>query len=216
MTTEMKVPTLKECYELFDQYKVPGTIRAHCGMVFQVATSLAQQLIQQGYTLNLEIVKPFALLHDFMKVVVLERLDSPPYNYKPSAEELEMHKTLRAKYKGHSETFVTNIILKEKYPAFAQLFLELDGITANPNAKVCEETRFIHYVDWRVLGNKVVPLKQRMEYIHERYGHWFQKKGINWPEAQRGQYEYEENIFHYLSYTADELDKHIQLQEVVN
>ena len=152
MNKPMNVPTLQECYELFDQYKVPGTVRAHCGMVFQVATFLAEQLIQKGHLLDLRIIKPFALLHDFMKAVVLERLDGPPYNYKPTKEEIEMHEALRAKYKGHSETYVTNLLLKEKYPEFAQLFLELDEVTAHPHALVCEETKFIHYVDWRVLG----------------------------------------------------------------
>ena len=126
MAHKMNVPTLQECYELFDRYKVPGTVRAHCGMVYQVASSLAQQLIKQGYPLRLEIVKPFALLHDFMKAVVLERLDGPPYNYKPTAEEMEMHAQLRAKYTGHSETYVAHQILQEKYPEFASLFLQLD------------------------------------------------------------------------------------------
>ena len=129
---------------------------------------------------------------------------------KATKEEIEMHEALRAKYTGHSETYVTNLLLKEKYPEFAQLFLELDEVTAHPHASVCEETKFIHYVDWRVLGNKVVPLKQRMEYIYDRYKQWIAKKGINWKEAQQEQYDYEKKIFQHLSYPADELDKDIE------
>lgn len=201
----MNVPSITECYALFDQYKVPGTIRAHCGGVFQLAVFLAQKLIARGYPLRLEVVKPFALLHDFMKAVVLERLDGPPYNYKPTPEEVEMHYQLRAKYQGRSETDVTSILLNQKYPEFAHLFLELSKLTKNPHAAVCHETKFIHYVDWRVLGNEVVPLPQRMKYIYQRYGDWLQRNNINWEESKQEQFAYEQQLFAHLPFTAEEL-----------
>lgn len=207
----MKTPTLQHCQELFGQYKVPGTVKEHCKTVHKVAAFLAEELIKKGYPLRLDIVKPFSLLHDFMKAVVLERLTDPPYNYQPSKEETEMHQKLREQYKGHSETYVTYLLLKEEFPEFAQLFLELDELTRNPQAVVSEETRFIHYVDWRVLGNKVVPLTQRMNYIYERYGQWIQKRGIDWKEVQQEQYDYERKLFNHLPFGAEELGGKINL-----
>ena len=67
----MKLPTFPHCQELFDKYKAPGTVKEHCKTVHKVAVFLAEELVKQGYPLNIEIVKPFSLLHDFMKAVVL-------------------------------------------------------------------------------------------------------------------------------------------------
>ncbi len=207
----MNLPTLQHCQELFEQYKVPGTVKEHCKTVHKVAIFLAGELQREGYPIKVEVIAPFSLLHDFMKAVVLERLTDPPYNYQPTPDEVQMHQKLREQYKGHSETYVTYLLLKEEFPEFAHLFLELDGLTRNPKAEVSEETRFIHYVDWRVLGNKVVPLAQRMNYIYERYGHWIRKRNINWEDVQQEQYDYERKLFNHLLFTAEELGEKINL-----
>lgn len=207
----MNIPTIQQCYELFQEYRVPATVRTHCETVFKTASFLAEKLIQNNYPLNLNIIKSFALLHDFMKAVVLERLTDPPYNYKPSPEEVQMHQHLRRQYKSMSETKVAYLILKEKYPQFAQLFLELDQLTKNHHAKVQQETKFVHYVDWRVLGNKVVPLTKRMEYIYERYGHWIKEKNIDWQAAKQEQYSYEQNLFKHLPFPPEQLTNLVSL-----
>ncbi len=204
----MNLPTLLQCQELFEKYKVPaGTVKIHCETVNKVAVFLAQELVKRKYPLRPEIIKPFSLLHDFMKVVVLERLTNPPYNYKPTEEEVQMHQKLREKYKGLSETKVAYLILKEKYPEFAALFLELDELTRNPRAPVREETKFIHYVDWRVMGNSIVPLQERMAYIWQRYGPWIRKQGIDWEASRQEQRAYEAKIFKLLPYQPEELGR---------
>ena len=207
----MKTPTLAQCYALFDQYQVPGTVRAHCNAVFHVASYLAQELEKSEYPLNMEIVKPFALLHDFMKAVVLEKLTDAPYNYNPTAAEAAMHQRLRQQYLGKSETYAAYSILKEEFPEFANLFQELDELTRNPDAVVSEETKFIHYVDWRVLGNKIVPLQERIEYIFKKYGKWIQKNNIDWEATQQEQFDYEQQIFKHLPFTPEELARQVTL-----
>ncbi len=207
----MKTPTLPQCYALFDEYHVPGTIRTHCNAVFQVTSFLAEKLVESEYPLKVEIVKPFALLHDFMKAVVLERLTDPPYNYTPTAAEAAMHQRLRTQYAGKSETFAAYSILNQEYPEFAALFLELDELIRNPNATVSEETKFIHYVDWRVLGNKIVPLKERIEYIFQKYGKWITQKNIDWKTVQQEQFDYEQQIFKHLAFTPEELAQQVSL-----
>lgn len=201
----MNFPTPPQCQDLFHQYKVPGTVRIHCETVHKVAVFLAEKLIEKGYPLDLAIIKPFSLLHDFMKAVVLERLDSPPYNYAPTAEEVAMHHQLRQQFAGKSETEAASLLLRGHYPEFADLFQELDRLTHDPTTSVHEETRFIHYVDWRVLGNKVVPLKERMTYIYQRYGKWIRRNKIDWPATQKEQQQYEKKIFKLLPFTAEEL-----------
>ena len=201
----MKTPSFPECHELFEQYKVPKTVQIHCQTVHKTAVFVAEKLVKKGYPLRLDIIKPFSLLHDFMKAVVLERLDSPPYNYTPTKEEMEMHQKMRNQYVGKSETYVAHLILKEKYPEFARLFLELDTLTHNPSAAVSEETKFIHYVDWRILGNKVVSLAERMDYIYGRYGKWIIKNNIDWNASKQEQFDYEQKLFKHLPFKPDEL-----------
>ncbi len=207
----MDTPTIPECEDLFNQYKVPGTVRSHCQTVLQVASFLADELHKKNYPLDSSTVKPFALLHDFMKAVVLERLTDPPYNYQPTTEEIEMHQKLRKQYPNMSETKVTYLLLKDKYPQFAQLFLELDELTRNPQVQVSEEAKFIHYVDWRVLHNKVVPMSERLEYIYNRYGTWIKARNIDWQATKQEQFEYEQKIFKHLSFKPDELHLQIKL-----
>ncbi len=207
----MKLPSIEECNELFEEYKVPGTIREHCKAVHTVAIFLTQELIKNDYPLDIKVVEPFSYLHDFMKAVVLENLTDPFYNYHPTKEEVEMHQKLRFKYEGLSETFVTYLILKEKYPEFAKLFLELDQLTQNPQAQVREESKFIHYVDWRILSNKIVSLKERMDYIHQRYGDWMKKKKINWEKTKEEQYAYEQKLFKNLPFLPLQLSEKISI-----
>ena len=207
----MILPTLSDCHALFTQYQVPGTVRVHCQTVHTVAVFLAEKLTEQDYLLDLKVIHSFSLLHDFMKAVVLERLDGPPYNYMPTPAEVQMHQKLRQQYAGKSETYVAYLILKEKYPEFAQLFLELDELTQNPHRLVHEETKFIHYVDWRVLGNKVVPLSERMVYIYQRYGTWIEKKKIDWEATKQEQQEYERKIFNQLPFEPQELAQNVKL-----
>ncbi len=206
----MKTPTTRECRNLFQQYQVPGTVKKHCKTVHQVAVFLAQELLKQGYPLRLEIIKPFSLLHDFMKAVVLERLTDPPYNYRPTEEEARMHQILRKQYAGKSETEVAYLLLKEKWPEFAALFIELDGLTKNPRAPVSEETKFVHYVDWRVMGNSIVPLKERMAYIWGRYGGWIQKQRIDWDASRQEQFAYEQKIFKLLPFPPEALGEQMK------
>jgi hypothetical protein len=207
----MLIPTIEQCHELFEQYKVPGTVQTHCQTVFKVATYLAEELKKKGYPINTTIIGPLALLHDFMKAVTLEKLDNPPYNYNPSKEELEMHQKLREQYPDMSETKVTSFILQDKYPEFSQLFLELDKLTHEPHPRVSEEAHFIHYVDWRVLGNKVVPIEQRMNYILERYGSWIKKRNLDWEQIKKEQLDYQQKIFKHLPIQPEELSTKIIL-----
>ncbi len=158
----MNYPSIQECRGLFEEYKVPGTIKAHCEAVHKVAMFIAEELVKNKlnneFKINVELISSFSLLHDFMKAVVLERLDDAPYFYTPTLEEREMHHQLRQKFAGMSETKASFLILKDKYPQFAALFLELDELTRNPKARTSDEARLVHYVDWRILGNKIVPL----------------------------------------------------------
>jgi hypothetical protein len=215
----MNYPSLQECRGLFEEYKVPSTIKTHCEAVHKVATFMAEELaknklqnkLYDEFKIDAHLVSSFSLLHDFMKAVVLERLGDAPYFYTPTVEEKEMHQQLRQKFAGMSETKVAFLILNDKYPPFAALFLELDELTRNPNVRTSNEARLVHYVDWRVLGNKIVPLQERMRYIYERYKTWITKNNLDWNVIVKDQEEYERKLFNQLPFKPDELQNYIKI-----
>lgn len=211
----MNYPSIEECRGLFEEYKVPNTIKTHCEAVHKVATFMAEELaknkLNHEFKINVQLISSFSLLHDFMKAVVLEKLGDAPYFYTPTLEEREMHHQLRQKFVGMSETKASFLILKDKYPQFAALFLELDELTRNPKAQTSDEARLVHYVDWRILGNKIVPLQERMKYIYERYKSWIIKNNLNWNEIVTDQQEYEHKLFNQLPFKSDELQNYAAL-----
>src|SRR3989338_528070 len=208
----MNLPTPQQCEQLFVEYKVPrDTIYAHCQAVQKVAMFLAENLIKQGYPLHIVIVRPLALLHDFMKVVVLERLLPPLYPHHTLPEETAMHQQIRKRFKGKSETYAAYTILKEKYPEFALLFLGLDKLTRNPAAIVPEEVHFIHYVDWRVLETRIVSMGERLTYIWNRYHHWMEENQIDWEATKEKQFQYEQKIFNHLAFLPAQLAENVKL-----
>ncbi len=211
----MNYPSLQECRGLFEEYKVIGTIKTHCETVHKVTTFMAEELnnnrLQHGFKIDANLVSSFSLLHDFMKAVVLERLGDAPYFYTPTLDEREMHQQLRQKFAGMSETKASFLILKDKYPQFAKLFLELDELTRNPKAQTSDEARLVHYVDWRILGNKIVPLQERMKYIYNRYKEWILKNNLEWDELVKEQQEYEHKLFNQLPFKPDKLGELVQL-----
>ncbi|MBI4980761.1 hypothetical protein HZC30_04370 [Candidatus Woesearchaeota archaeon] len=211
----MNYPSLQECRGLFEEYKVPGTVKTHCEAVHKAATFIAEELAKSrpapGFKIDVELVSSFSLLHDFMKAVVLERLGDAPYYYTPTVEEKEMHQQLRQRFAGKSETKAAFLLLNKKYPQFAALFLELDELTRNPNAAASDEARLVHYIDWRILGNKIVPLQERMKYIYQKYKEWIIKNNLNWPEMVKDQEEYERKLFNQLPFNSDDLQNYVKI-----
>ena len=62
-----------------------------------------------------------------------------------------------------------------------------------------------------VLGNKIVPLQERIEYIFKKYGKWIQKNNIDWEATQQEQFDYEQQIFKHLPFTPEELARQVTL-----
>src|SRR3989344_1036796 len=194
----MNLPSLKQCHDLFSYYQVPSPIRLHCQTVSQVATFLAQQLNKNNFSINIEIVQRLSLLHDLLKVVVLENLDYPPMNFIANELEIAMHKKLKQQFPHTNEVRAAHLIFKNEYPEFAQLFLELEEFTKNPTANISAETHLVHYTDYRIMNNEILLLDERMSQLYNRYEHFIKKKNIDWGKVKKILWEYEQNIFKHL------------------
>lgn len=165
----MKLPSVKECEALFRQYHVPKNIEAHCKAVSVFAFSIAQKLQEKSVSINIELVKIGALLHDLMKAVTLESLDGTgKFAYTPNSDEIAMWKQLRVRYPGIHETEITSKLLSPNYPELAK-FLKDEGNASLTPTFTSWEVKVVHYADWRFIGTTFVPLNVRMDDIFQRY-----------------------------------------------
>ncbi|MBI2667051.1 hypothetical protein HYX13_05555 [Candidatus Woesearchaeota archaeon] len=200
----MNLPTEPECMDYFEQYVVPKNIFHHCLKVREVSFFLAQQLLQKKVQVNVHFVNCLALFHDMFKVVTLKELAPNKFHkYQFTEKEKEMWKKLREQYPNLYEGDVANLILKDKYP---ELAFSLTRVS-NPHAEnLSWEESIVHYADWRVFQEKIVPLQERLVYLRERYP----RSDDAWMKYAQKIKEQEEKIFSRLSLTPEELAEKIK------
>ena len=166
----MKLPSVEECTALFKQYHVPKNIAEHCKKVSELAVSIAEGLKKRGITIDVELVRIGALMHDWMKAVTIEQLGPNKYfRYTPTKEETASWKELRARFNGLHEAEIARELLKDIYPELGEFLIHERIIAHDLSIKRSWEEKVVHYADWRVLGDKAIPLTERMDDFFVRY-----------------------------------------------
>lgn len=200
----MNLPTRQQCLGYFTEYKVPKNIFEHCLKVEEAASFLAKKLNQAGEDINVELVERLALLHDLFKAVVLDLTKpNPIFHYNYSAEETAMWKYLREKYPNCYEGDVAYDLFKDDYPQLA-LSIKIVGLPKK-NDKSYEEM-LVHYADWRILRNRVVPLSERLAYLKQTYP----REAEEWDADEKIVFEFEARIMKVLNIPPEELPIIIQ------
>ena len=199
----MNLPTEQQCIDYFQQYKVPQNIFQHCLKVREVAVFLAKRLQEAGVEINLEAVNCLALLHDLFKVVSLSSLGHPKYHQiNPSEEEISMWKQLREKYSGMYEGEVAYLFFKDDYPEMAAALRNI----GNPKHQGWKwEELVVHYADWRSFQNKIVNLKERLDYLKDVY----MRDAEAWEEDEKRMLFFENKIMREINLNPNQLPKQI-------
>ena len=173
----MKYPSREECLRDYLEIKTPQNIIEHVIVVNKVAVFLAKKLKKKGIKLNLRLVDKASLLHDLDKWLCI--------NDKSLKHGFETEKMLAEK--GYPEIgfyarqHVAELILGE--------------------LKTWEE-KIINYADKRVLHDQIVSLKERFDYINERYpAKDFEKRR----KIIELSYVLEKEIFSKLGFSPEEL-----------
>jgi putative nucleotidyltransferase with HDIG domain len=165
-------------------------IVAHSLQVCRVATCLADYLKLEGIYLNGRLIQAAALLHDITKT--------------RSFKTQENHALTGAQY-----------LTDSGYPEVGDLIrqhVRLDDYSGNKNLA---EVEIINYADKRVRHDQIVPMKERMEYIMERYGSLPENK-------QRIHYTWEKTkaleirIFCYLTFSPNDLIDHLPVLDITS
>ncbi|MBI2147102.1 hypothetical protein HYU19_01335 [Candidatus Woesearchaeota archaeon] len=175
------LPSIEQALALFDEYKVPKNIKAHCQKVSEVATFIARKMERRGMVIDVELVRIGAALHDWMKAATLERLEeTKQFGCTPTPEEKAIWKKIRARFAGKHEGEIAAELLQDKYPQLAAFLRKKDAIMIAPDAPQSWELRMVHYADWRVLGDTIVSLQERMDDMSQRYAVKIATRGPAW------------------------------------
>ena len=204
----MKLPSKQYSEELFDKYKVPSNIRVHCKKVNQVAVFLAKKMQEKGEKIDIDLVDRLSLLHDLMKAVALKKLDKNPlFKCNPTEEEMAMWHKLKQQFRNMHETKITSFILKNDYPEFAKC-IENEGNSAIFTSKKRIEEQLVHYSDWRVFVDEIIPLQQRIDDLFKRYNEKIMQRGIElWQKRVEDELIVEKQIFKNLDIHPEDLNK---------
>ncbi|MBI2146296.1 hypothetical protein HYU22_03080 [Candidatus Woesearchaeota archaeon] len=163
----MNLPTETQCRSYFVDYKVPVNICQHCHKVQEVAVFLARKVQDAGEAIDVALVSRLALLHDLFKMVAIKEFGVGPHKDAIiTKEEIDFWHGMRQKYAGRYEGDVAYLVFKDTFPEFAETLRRV----SNPrNENPTWEELLVHYADWRVFQNKVVPLNERLLYLRRQY-----------------------------------------------
>lgn len=139
------IPSIQECYQLMDAYRMLANIRAHSVVVAKVACIIAQGLRETDIDISVETVTAGALLHDIGKTASLQ--SGQDHSKIGRQICLENH-------------------LDEIAPIVAE-HVRLKDYRLNGNYS---EKEIVFYADKRVNHDQIVSLDERLAYILERYG----------------------------------------------
>ncbi len=164
----IKLPTLQEVQELWQSYGMLPNIRRHSHQVCRVALAVCHWLDEAGFHLNSAAIEVGALLHDVAKAYCLNRPE------------------LRHNLEGQ------RILEQAGYAELGRLVAKHVNL---PSALPLDEAVVVFYADKRVVGDKVVSVAERFQYIKRKYG---QGKAERMRVIERDEaltYEVERHIF---------------------
>lgn len=148
MQNKIAIPSYGECMALLSKYEMPEKIIAHCIKVSKIAVFVAELIKKRGGTVNIELVRAGALLHDIDKIIEIKNKS------------------------GRHGAMAREILEKEGYPKVAKIaenHVLHKIITEGANFSL--EEKIVFYADKRVKHDKIVLLDERFEYLRERYPH---------------------------------------------
>ncbi len=177
----MRIPSLDKCFQIIDQMEMLSHIVDHSVQVCRVALLLADRLKSAGIQLNSNLVQASSLLHDITKT----RSFTTGENHASTGHQLISD--MGYKEVGH---IIGQHVRLKHYPIL----------------QIPSEADIVNYADKRVLNDKIVTLKKRMEYILERYGkNRDNRQRIKklWEKTE----EMEAAIFKHLIFPPKDLDK---------
>ena len=139
----MLIPDRSCCFRLLKKYDVPPHIVKHSMRVAQVGLYLTGKLAQTGRGLDEKLIEAASLLHDIAKMESIRK-------------------------GGDHADMACDILSSLGFPGVGDIVRQ-HVILDSPFSEI-DETVIVNYSDKRVRHTEIVSLKERFDYIMERYG----------------------------------------------
>ena len=175
----MQIPSRQKCLSLIRQMNMLDHIVVHSFQVCRVAIFLADHMGPIPTCLSRNLIQAAALLHDITKT--------------RSFTTRENHALTGAQY-----------LNEMGYPEVGHIIEQHVRLDSYADSDFPTEAELVNYADKRVLHDRIVSLKERMEYILEKYatGPEYRERLLwLWKKTE----ELESKLFSYVSFKPEEL-----------
>lgn len=199
MLQPVRLPNREQSLRYFEDYNVPGNIKAHCLRVREVSRFIAEKIFASGQNINVEFTDRLGMFHDLFKIVALSELKPNRFHdYVHTPEEVAMWKKLREQYPNMYEGEVAYLVFKDEFP---ELALALKKVSNPRETDFSWEEQIVHYVDMRVFQDTIVSISERMIYLRERYP----RTDNAWDLFEEKMRKLEQELFSRLPFSSDQL-----------
>lgn len=156
------VPTPEQIRKLFQEFHTPAHVAEHCGMVERVSLFLGKKLKEGGVSIDLELLKSAALLHDIVRIVDFRVFEPEKFPFPFTVDDRTCWENLRAQYAGRHHAEVAAEILRQRgFPEIAEVIQKHRFLQIAEGFNSWEE-KILYYADKRVKHHDIVPLKERL------------------------------------------------------
>ena len=194
------LPTRKQCFDVLKKYHVPSHIVKHSLAVAKLAVFLAERLKEKGIAVDVNLVDRACLLHDILRICDFKESDYSRFDQKITQPSKAKWQQMKDMFKGVSHEDAAYNLFKEKYPVLALIVKKhrYSALLDEKERPTTWEEKLVYYTDKRVMHDKIVPLKQRLEEAHKRNAPQHRPKArrnIDTDKIDRLIYRLEKEIF---------------------
>ncbi|MBN1786802.1 MAG: HD domain-containing protein [Sedimentisphaerales bacterium] len=164
------IPTKEQCYKILKECHVPKHIIRHCEVAADLAVELAKKISVNGIEVNIDFVHRACLLHDILRVCDFHQILDDIFDEPITEEDRKKWQKLTAQHRGMRHEEAACEFLKSEYPEIA-LAIKKHAYRSLLDEQLTPKTieeKLVYYADKRVMHDKVVSLKERLEEGHKR------------------------------------------------
>lgn len=157
----------------YREFMTPIHVRRHCKKVADVAVQLAKAMMQRLRPVDVEALYVASMLHDMVRVIDFRELKRDAFKEVVTEKKWQRWSALREQYKGRNHADVACEVLTEC--GFAKTGAIIGAhytryLIERPEMFDTIEKKIVYYADKRVVGDKIVSLKERFADGRKR---WF-------------------------------------------
>ena len=165
------LPTRKECLNIIKEHHVPSHILKHNLAVAKLAVFLAERLREKGVQVDVDLVHRACLLHDVLRVCDFKKSGYAGSQHDVTHQDKAKWGRLKAKYKDACHEDAAFALLKDRYPELALAIKKhrYAALLDDKDRPTSWEEKLVYYADKRVMHDRIVALKERLDEAHERH-----------------------------------------------